>query len=335
MNVWLLSDGLPGHVNQARAIANLLGLQVTEVPIQLRHKLWRPLLKLALRWPLNDRMVAGLLRSAYHFALPFEPPALVLSAGGNTSFANALIARQYKSRNFFIGSLRGLPAASFTAIFTLEPIGESNNVVMAVPPSPLVLAELADAGHALRTTLAEPSEKLWAMVIGGNGAGFHYQQADWVALASAMIELSAQHKCRWLLTTSRRTGLPAEQMLCNLLPAEILADAVWYGSAPRPVMKPFLGAATCIFVSADSMSMLADAMASSRPVYALLPQQSAPDARYKAALKRFADDGFLVQIEMRALEQHLIPEAHAPSRAIEQWHEILRARVLPLLSKDS
>lgn len=332
MTVWLLSDGLPGHVNQARAIASLLGLSVTEVPVRLRHKLWRLVLKAVVKWLPSSRMAAWLLRSAYQMVLPLEPPTLVLSAGGNTSFANALMARQYKIRNFFIGSLRGLPPKAFTAVFTLEPIGASNNVVMAVPPSPLVLAELAEAGAAFRAKLAEPSEKLWAMIIGGDGAGFHYQQADWVALASAMIELSDQYHCRWLLTTSRRTGLLAEQMLRSLIPPESLADAVWYGSAPRPVMKAFLGAAECIFVTADSMSMLADAMATSRPVYALLPKQSAPDARYQAALRRFAQDGFLVEVEMSTLEQQVISEADVPSQAIEQWHEALRARVLPLLN---
>ena len=331
MTVWLLSDGLPGHVNQARAIANLLGLSVTEVSVRLRHKLWRPVLKAAVKWLPSSRMAAWLLRNAYQLVMPAEQPTLVLSAGGNTSFANALIARQYKSRNFFIGSLRGLSPTAFTAVFTLEPIGASNNIVMAVPPSPLVPAELAEASAALRATLAEPDEKLWAMIIGGDGAGFYYQQADWAALASAMIQLSAQYHCRWLLTTSRRTGLPAEQMLRNLIPSEILADAVWYGSAPRPVMKSFLGAAECMFVTADSMSMLADAMATSRAVYALLPRQSAPDARYQSALRRFADDGFLVEAEMSTLEMQIILVAGAPSQAIERWHDDLRARVLPLL----
>lgn len=332
MKVWLLSDGLPGHVNQARAIASLLGLSVTEVPMRLRHKLWRVVLKVVVKWFPSSRMAARLLRCAYQMVLPLEPPTLVLSAGGNTSFANALIARQYKSRNFFIGSLRGLSPKAFTAVFTLEPIDASNNVVMAVPPSPLLLADLAEAGDAFRATLAEPDEKLWAMIIGGDGAGFHYQPVDWAALASAMIQLSAQYHCRWLLTTSRRTGLSVEQMLRSLIPPENLADAVWYGSAPRPVMKAFLGAAECIFVTADSMSMLADAMATSRPVYALLPNQSAPDERYQAALSRFAQDGFLVEVEVSSLEQQVISEVDVPSQAIEQWHEALRARVLPLLS---
>lgn len=332
MNVWLLSDGLPGHVNQARAIAVLLGLEFTEVPARLRHKLWRPVLKFALLMPLSNRLVDWLLSITYQLVQLSEQPTLVISAGGNTSFANALLARRHRSRNFFIGSLRGLSPAAFTAVFTLEPIGTNNNVVMAVPPSPLMLAELAEAGAAYRATLAEPSEKLWAMVIGGDGAGFQFQPADWSTLTSAMTQLSDQYHCRWLLTTSRRTGLSAEQLLRSQIPTEILADAVWYGNAPRPVMKSFLGAAERIFVTADSMSMLADAMATARPVYALLPRQSAPDERYQSALSRFADNGFLAEAEMSTLGVQVNPDADVPNQAIERWHEDLRARVLPLLS---
>ncbi|MEO6699714.1 MAG: ELM1/GtrOC1 family putative glycosyltransferase, partial [Paraperlucidibaca sp.] len=290
--VWLLSDGLPGHVNQARALAQLLDLTVVEVPLRLRHKVWRPLLR---AWIRCSPRVARWLGLAYEFKLPAGVPDLLLSAGGNTSFANVLLARQLLKPNLFIGSLRRLPPKNFTAVFTLEPIGAGNNIVMKVPLSPLLPSELAHEGQQLREQLGLADAPLWAMIIGGDGAGFSYTRSDWLALAAAMAALSQRYDCRWLLTTSRRSGTEAEAILQASIPKEVLADVVWYGQAPRAVMKAYLGAADRVFVTTDSMSMLADAMATGRPVYALSPEQALADARYENALNRFAADNLITR----------------------------------------
>lgn len=294
--VWILSDGLAGHVNQARALARLLDLTVVEVPLRLRHKIWRPLLRAWIRCsPRSFRW----LSLAYDFTLPTGMPDIVLSAGGNTSFANVLLARQLQRPNLFIGSLRRLPPKDFTTIYTLEAIGSDNNVVLKVPLSPLLPGDLAQEGRQLRERLGLVDVPLWAMIIGGDGAGFSYGQEDWAALAEAMVALSRRYGCRWLLTTSRRTGVEAEAALQTAIPIEFLADVVWYSQAPRAVMSAYLGAADRIFVTADSMSMLADAMVAGAPVYALTPEQAVADSRYENALSRFTTDKLIIRIAVR------------------------------------
>lgn len=296
--VWILSDGLAGHVNQARALARLPDLTVVEVPVRLRHKIWRPLLRAWIRCsPRSFRW----LSLAYDFTLPSGMPDIVLSAGGNTSFANVLLARQLQRPNLFIGSLRRLPSKDFTTIYTLETIGSDNNIVLKAPLSPLLPSDLAQEGRQLRERLGLIDVPLWAMIIGGDGAGFRYSPKDWTALAEAMMMLSQRYGCRWLLTTSRRTGMEAELALQTAIPKEFLADVVWYSQAPRAVMSAYLGAADRIFVTADSMSMLADAMVAGSPVCALSPEQAFADSRYESALNRFATDKLIIRKAIRDL----------------------------------
>lgn len=328
---WLISDGLPGHVNQARALARLLDLNVVEVPLRLRHKIWRPLLK---AWICCSPRATRWLSLAYEFTLPAGAPDILLSAGGNTSFANVLLARQLLKPSLFIGSLRRLPAKSFTAVFTLEPIGADNNIVMKVPLSPLLPSELAYEGQKLRNRLGLADAPLWAMIIGGDGAGFSYTHQDWLALAEAMAKLSQRYGCRWLLTTSRRSGAEAEAFLQASISKQILADAVWYGQAPRAVMKAYLGAANRVFVTADSMSMLADAMATGRPVCALSPERALADARYENALNRFATDKLITRMLIRNVSCGDFEAEMVQADDLGEWQDELRASVAMLLSRN-
>jgi len=300
--LWLLSDGLPGHVNQARGMARLLArgreLTVIEVPVRLRLKWLRPLLALWLNLGLG--LPPALIRAVYDGDWPRQAPDLVLSAGGNTSFMNALLGRHFGCANLFIGSLRRLRAECFTIVFTLEPVGSERNIVMATPPSLVNADELDEMARGMAAGRSDQAP-LYALLIGGDGAGFRYGPEDWRDLAEGMAALSASSGCRWLLSTSRRTGAEAERCLRGLVATTIVEDAVWFGEAPRPVVREFLAGASCVFVSADSMSMLADAMASGRQTVAFLPRQAAPDLRYRDAIRRFDAQGYLTLLPVGEL----------------------------------
>ena len=123
LQVWLLSDGMPGHFNQARAIAAALAvdraIEITWVELRLRVGLARRLLRLVL----NSRhrpMARHRLSWFYRGVLPDGCPDILISAGGRTSFANAWLARWFGVPNVYAGSLRGLAPRHFSAVLTLE-----------------------------------------------------------------------------------------------------------------------------------------------------------------------------------------------------------------------
>jgi len=52
-----------------------------------------------------------------------------------------------------------------------------------------------------------PTGRLWTMLIGGRSRSHDFQNADWEKLAEGMTALAETEGIRWLVTTSRRTGI--------------------------------------------------------------------------------------------------------------------------------
>ncbi|MFC6670337.1 ELM1/GtrOC1 family putative glycosyltransferase [Marinobacterium aestuariivivens] len=291
LHILLLSDGLPGHANQARGLVQWLSsryrVDCIEIGVQLRM---RALARLLLPWLLRMGRPGAALAARF-YDVPksaLDRPQLIISAGGNTSFLNVALSRKWRVPNIFLGSKRRLRSDDFAAHLTLEPTGEPHNIIMELVPTPTDVEAQREAGGALRRELnVAAGEKLYALVIGGNGAGFDYDEGAWQQLARLVAELSARDRCRWLLTTSRRTGVAAETVLKANLDEGLLADAVWWHEAPRKVMSAYLGAADAVFVTADSMSMINECIASGKPTLLLEPPGAQPDARYRGAMERF------------------------------------------------
>ena len=121
---------------------------------------------------------------------------------------------------FFMGSLRGLDAELFSAVFTLQalehPNGSAlkNNVVMPILPS----NNDPDAGREEAEVVRQqyPGCVFGAVLLGGDGSGYRYKDRDWEQLAAAMNVLSQEQKVIWLLTTSRRTWSACRGCLTRL-----------------------------------------------------------------------------------------------------------------------
>jgi len=295
LNILLLSDGLPGHVNQSRGLINWLSgryhCTVTDLEISLRLKsLTRVLLPHLLH---ETRWGAAITPYCYGKGshLPAAPD-LIVSAGGNTSFLNVALARRWEVPNVFLGSKRRLRSDDFAAHLTLESTGEPHNIVMMLAPTLIDPQQLESKGDELRRSLGlAADEKLNMLAIGGDGAGYHYDAESVQQLAQLMVQEHQRSGRRWLLTTSRRTGKVLEQQLKHSIPAELLADCVWWSEAPRKVMAAYMGAADQLFITADSMSMIAEAIASARPTVILQPERAQPEPRYREALQRYEHSG--------------------------------------------
>lgn len=289
LRCWLLTDGAPGHESQSRGIADAIArfrpLKIETVPLRVRRR-W---LKSAGRVLLRLEGTGWLLESAHDITLPPGMPDLVVSSGGNTLLANALIARRYGVPNFYSGTPKGFDTAWYSCVFTVTAQGGASNVVLPLPPVPGELcAALAAAGDASLAPLA--------LLIGGDGA-VQYSAADWLALAAQTNAISARTGRRWLITTSRRTGAVVEDVLAREVAASAIAEAVWWSRAPRKVMRDFLARAAAVYVTGDSMTMVAEAIYAGRPVHvvmpALSPVQGRDDPQDAQALAGYVQAGFV------------------------------------------
>ena len=292
LRVLVVSDGRPGHVNQAQGLVRLLGerfettAERLEAPLRLAALSRRALAPVVNREGPKSRSLAA-YRLFHRGGLPRARPDVVVSAGGNTTFANVLLARRYRAPNVFLGSKRRVAGRCFAAHLTLEPTGEPSNIVMNVAPSPRSAAEIACDGRRFRARHGFADERLWLMACGGDGAGKRYQARHWRALGAWMNDIAERHAVRWLVSTSRRTGARGEEALRAALAARHLAYAVWWNERPAPILGDLMGAAQTLFVTVDSMSMISEAIGAGKPVVQVCAGAGRLDARYRAALAKY------------------------------------------------
>ena len=335
LNVLIVSDGLPGHLSQSRGLAHWLGtrfaVQTQEVEVRLRmravaRRLLPPMVEVA--------PAMATLRSFHQLsALSGPAPDLVVSAGGNTSFANVLLARHFCVPNVFIGSRRRLPPSAFAANLTLEATEEPGNVVTPVAPSPVLPDEITRDGAEFRTEHGLGDEKLWLMACGGTGAGKTYRAEDWTQLGQWMNEAAETHSIRWLLSTSRRTGASGEQALATALNAEHLAYAVWWSRRPESILATLMGAAERLFVTVDSMSMIGECIGAQKPLAVVDAGAGEPEPLLAAALDRHSRLGLCRRISttdaLVSLPDPLTTAGELRERAIDELLECLQLQPSP------
>ncbi|MDI3514695.1 MAG: uncharacterized protein PWP40_1924 [Rhodocyclaceae bacterium] len=302
LTVWLLSDGAPGHLSQSRGIVDALAtrraVETHTIELRIRSSFWKRLGRLLLP---RIRDVGAWFERIYGIAPPPGRPDLIISSGANTLLANALLARLHRAPNVYSGTLKGYDPTAFDCVFSVVPLGVACNHVLPLPPVP---------GELARPLSAADGEALIAVLVGGDGAGYVFKDADWHAFADGLATLARREGARLLLTTSRRTGAAAEAILREALPAELLADAVWWSQAPRKVMRDFLAAAQAIVVTEDSLSMVAESLYSGRPVLSVAPAIAQPNANDGAALRGYVERGLLARSPIARLA-----DAAFPSRA--------------------
>ena len=310
LRVCVLSDGQPGHYNQSRgmlqALRRIRPVDDSWFNVDLRLGLARNLLRSYLNREQSPRSLWP-LRLAYRFdALPGAGCDLIVSAGGKTSFANAWLAAALEVPNLYAGSLRGLSARHFSLVLTLEPVADAHsNLVVPLPPSAIDSDQAEQLGCGFRQQLGVPGQRYWTLLLGGDGAGYRYAQADWLELARLTNTLSARHGMRWLLVSSPRTGQCAETLLKQHVDEACVAAACWYQGGDEYQAEAWLGAAERVFVTEDSMTMLTEAACARRPVHSLRPATARPEQRYEQALQRFAGQGWLCRHRIAELADHV------------------------------
>ena len=298
--VWVLSDGAPGHLSQSQgivdALASQVAVQVTQIDLRVRSGFWKRLGRLLLPWIRHE---SSWLPHIYEISVPSGNPVLIVSSGGNTLLANALLAQKTGAVNVYSGTLKGYPAESYQCIFSVTSLGVANNHVLPLPPVP---------GELARPLLVTSSEKYIAVLIGGDGAGYAYSERDWRQLADSLVQLARREKARLLLTTSRRTGADVDDLLQQLIPAELLADAAWWSTSPRKVVRQFLQSSVAVVVTEDSLTMVAESIYSGRPVIAVSPGVAAPNANDASALAAYVTRGLLTRSGLADLAEVELPD---------------------------
>lgn len=292
--IWMLSDGLPGHFNQSiglsKAIQSRFEHDLIRIDIRLKSKVFRSLMRFItnyLPWLIGRRLFTLFYQ---HNEMPLKNPSLIISAGGNTLFANIALSKVLKVNNIYSGTLKGYKSHLISKVFTVVAIkGITNNVVLDLPPANI---------SAISGTHDQP---FYTLLVGGDGAGYTFSEIDWQQLVIAISEIAQRNNIKWKITTSRRTGETVEKQLRQMLNTDLVDEVVWFSSNPQKVVKRFLAEGQVIFCTEDSLTMISEAIYAHKPVVTLQPQLMKPEENDYQALEKYQQRQFIIRTPIATL----------------------------------
>jgi len=313
--IWVLSDGKPGHYNQslavAKALESLMPATVHTVPVKV-GKVGKYLLRGLLNRQWGRMLLKRFISSKavtyfYDVKLPEGTPDIVVSSGKDTSMLNALLGICYGAKTLYVGHPKKLDNRLFTHVLTVLDLGFDNQIVLDVAPT---LPYEGDIEAFCTQYGLDLDATYWSMLIGGDGAGYAYTSEE-IDKLIAFVNATSE-RVQWLVTTSRRTPKAFEaRMQAQMKTAVFVA----YNQHPQKVIGGFLALSQRVFVTEESASMVSEAVASGKPVVTLVPRSYHADDDYCRILKTFESRSHLQRQPIETLETlptALIPDQENP-----------------------
>lgn len=326
--ILILSDRKAGHLNQSKAVAEAVkaeraalgfaGRTRTEIiDVRFRSRaagaLFRALsLLLGGHPPFKGFLLwAALERSCYRKIMGTFCD-VIISCGSSLAGVNLLVKHENQARAVAI--MKPPFTAGFDAVLTPGHDGLKPGGNIFVTDTALTdLAGMDGAARGLERELSLPvGVPRIGFLVGGDGAGFRFDPRSFEELLVRLADALKGSRGRALVTTSRRTPEWAatllKERLAGLCPFLVIAN-----EANRPdAVRGILALSDAIIVTGESISMVSEAVASGKPVIAVLPGDA---RRLKPKVRRFLDGlsgaNFLVQAAPDELDAALANRVRA------------------------
>ncbi len=315
LRVLFLSDTYPGHHNFADGVLAAIKLlrPVESIVVRsraapnIRMRMVRPMTR-GNRTALQAALILG------YGINPVRLPdvELVLSGGGETLAANVAAARLLDAPNIFCGSVRGgIEADQFSLVVNSydEDDGPPNHISTLKP-------SIFGSEHFTRPQPYVPfgpgrSPKLAGLMLGGDSGYFRYRFAEWAELRDRILAISKQTGIRWIISTSRRTPNKVADLFVSLAEDDQIVDhLIDFRSAGPGSLFDLFARSEVVVCTADSSSMLSEAIAVRLPTIALCPERygfKPPEAAYRDKIKslNWARYAAIKDLDEGTLSHHL------------------------------
>jgi len=298
---WVLSEAFAGLQAQGLGLAEAAGL-APELRVLAPGAPWRSVP--ARLWPLPLRAVRQ--------AIAAPLPALAVTVGGMGAAVGAALRR------------RGVPVVQvqhprmsrrwFDLVLAVRHDGLSGpNVIVTRTALHRVTPErLSEAAALWAPRLSHLPRPLVAVLVGGSNGRFRLDVGVAAALGQQLAAMMQRDRVGLALTPSRRTDPEALRALDAALAP--LGAFVWDGTGENPYLG-LLALADAVVVSADSVSMISEAAATSAPVLlAPLPGRS---RRIGTFIRALLAEGRVRLFEGRFETWDVIPINDTPAAAAE------------------
>ena len=298
--VVVLSDGIRGHINQSRGVANWLtrrtGADVLEIEIPelggiRRSKARNAASKLldegnrrqARDWlalaegeevirTLGQELASRGIREGDASSL------ILLSAGTMPAFYNIALGYIWRCTcaTLMTPSVIGTDPFDFAIVPEHDyPLDVSNVLTTVGAPNTIVREELGELGESLFREFPPRSQRRWGILVGGDDRNYRIDAAWIQTQIGRILREAAKDGTDLYITTSRRTTPEAENALRRLAANSAEVRFLLISSEdplnPVPMM---LGACDEIFATDDSVNMVSEAATAGHRVVLLRAERA-------------------------------------------------------------
>ena len=256
LRVWVLLGARRGDNNQLLALAEALRL-----PFETKPLAWNFLYRLAPRW-LPPGLVS--LRPGSRPQLRGEPPDLVLALGRRSVPVTRWLRARSRGRTRIVqvGNPRCDPSLFDLVVTTPQyPVPDAANVLRL----PVAMGPAAEPGEAAPPELAAFPAPRMLLLLGGRSGFWSPEPRDVVTATGALLARAEVAGGSLLVLPSPRTPDAVVDTVRGAL-AGARTPARLVPLAGPPSYRALLGTADEIFVTADSVSMISEALRTGRPV---------------------------------------------------------------------
>jgi mitochondrial fission protein ELM1 len=213
----------------------------------------------------------------------------------------------------------GLKKFDLVAALPHDRVSGANVVVVGTALHPVTEAGLSHARLEWRERLDTSGAPLLGVLVGGDNASYRLTDAVLARLVGVLRRAHDEHGHAVAVTPSRRTGTKARRILQEAFGNEPWAT-VWTGEGDNPYLG-ILALSSRLIVTAESISMVSEALATGRPVH-VLPLEG-EGRRHDAFLARMVGEKLVSPIVADDLDWAFAGEAPInataePSRRIRE-----------------
>ena len=269
----MLAEDLAGMRSQVLGLAEAAGLQPRSIPLLPRLPWW---------W-MPGRYWPSPLR-AVRITTPAEP--LALGCGGKAAPVLAALKRRGKLTVQIQHPRMDLRRFDQIVVTRHDGVTGPNVIVTRTALHRVTPARLAAARLEWAERLAHLPRPLVAVLVGGSNGRFRLEEPEGTALAGQLAAMMRADGAGVAVTPSRRTAPLVVDALRTAL--EPLGGLVWEGQGENPYFG-MLACADAIVVTADSVSMVSEAVATAAPV--LVAELPGSSRRIGAFLRGLQADG--------------------------------------------
>lgn len=329
----LLREKKPGHYHQvegiAQAAARIAPLDIQRLDIRPRWFAHDEVRKIVMRLPVQRP--AAFLKLLYGIEVAsLHSPHFVVGSGRPTLAAGMLLAQHFEADFVYSGWTGTYDRQRIALMLVGIPrhAGERNVAVVAMPT--VVDPDVFRRPRRLHDRAALRGADI-AMLIGGPARGYRYLPADWRALADFVERTTADLGVRWHISTSRRSPSFLADTFAKMHAAHRIVEFIDYRSA-GPASAGSLFGCDALVVTDDSRSMLAEAVATRRPVIALTAISAGPNEMRdflagRGALAVLAIAGLSTSTFADALVRLRPPAGHPADEIVNALIPLVRRRL--------